>query len=48
MLLLAPTRLQDFDGCLELIDKVLEETCNLCEFGLYVKALIKRQQGAVY
>jgi len=36
---------QDFDACLELIDKVLEDTHNLCEFGLYVKALIKRQQG---
>jgi hypothetical protein len=36
---------QDFDECLKLIEQVLQETDGLCEFALYVKALIKRQRG---
>ncbi len=37
--------MQEFDECLKLIDTVLEETEGLCEYALYVKALIKRQRG---
>lgn len=37
---------QDFDECLALIEQVLGETENLCEYALFTKALIKRQNGA--
>lgn len=37
---------QEFDECLKLIDQVLVDTENLCEYAIYVKALIKRQRGA--
>lgn len=37
--------IQELDECLKLIEVVLEETEGLCEFALYVKALIKRQRG---
>ncbi len=36
---------QDFDECLKLIEQVLEESDNLCEFALFNKALIKRHNG---
>ena len=38
---------QEFDECLKLIDQVLEESNNLCEYALFTKALIKRHRGAV-
>ncbi|KAJ9508090.1 hypothetical protein QJQ45_021437 [Haematococcus lacustris] len=38
---------QDFDECLKLIEEVLRDTENLSEFALFVKALIKRQQGQI-
>ncbi|KAL6765320.1 Bardet-Biedl syndrome protein 4 [Haematococcus lacustris] len=37
----------DFDECLKLIEEVLRDTENLSEFALFVKALIKRQQGQI-
>ncbi|KAF5841559.1 Bardet-Biedl syndrome protein 4 [Dunaliella salina] len=39
---------QEFEKCLDLIEKVLEETNNVCEYALHVKALIKRQQGSIH
>eukprot|EP00983_Pelagomonas_calceolata_P024523 772939-Pelagomonas_calceolata.AAC.3 len=38
----------EFEKCLDLIDKVLEENNNSCEYALHVKALIKRQQGSIH
>lgn len=35
----------DFDECLKLIEQVLEESDNLCEYALFTKALIKRHNG---
>ena len=37
---------QDFDECLKVIENVLEESGNLCEYALFTKALIKRHNGA--
>lgn len=36
---------QEFDECIKQIDKVLEETEGLCEYAIYVKALIMRHRG---
>jgi len=38
---------QEFDEAVRLIEQVLEETEGLCEFAIYVKALIKRQRGQI-
>ena len=38
--------LQEYDECLKHIEKILEETEGLCEYAIYVKALILRQRGA--
>eukprot|EP01061_Rhynchopus_euleeides_P047827 TRINITY_DN9864_c0_g4_i1.p2 TRINITY_DN9864_c0_g4~~TRINITY_DN9864_c0_g4_i1.p2 ORF type:complete len:424 (+),score=149.22 TRINITY_DN9864_c0_g4_i1:287-1558(+) len=36
---------QDFFDCLVLIEEQLEETRGLCEYAIYIKALIKRANG---
>ena len=36
---------QEFEECLKLIEQVLEDTDGLCEYAIYVKALIRRQRG---
>jgi Bardet-Biedl syndrome 4 protein len=36
---------QDFEECIKLIDEVLEDSENLCEYALHTKALIKRHNG---
>ena len=36
---------QDFKDCLVVIEKQLAEFNGMCEYPIYVKALIKRQQG---
>mmetsp|Transcript_19620 Transcript_19620/g.66758 ORF Transcript_19620/g.66758 Transcript_19620/m.66758 type:complete len:407 (+) Transcript_19620:25-1245(+) len=38
---------QDFEDCLTQIEVALEQCDNACEYPLYVKALIKRQQGQI-
>uniref|UniRef100_A0A7S0X8Q1 Bardet-Biedl syndrome 4 protein n=2 Tax=Mantoniella antarctica TaxID=81844 RepID=A0A7S0X8Q1_9CHLO len=38
---------QDFKDCLVLIETVLAEFNGMCEYPIYVKALIKRQQGQI-
>uniref|UniRef100_A0A7R9VKW0 Uncharacterized protein n=1 Tax=Chlamydomonas euryale TaxID=1486919 RepID=A0A7R9VKW0_9CHLO len=38
---------QEFDDCLKLIERVLRETDNLCEYALFTKALIQRQRGLI-
>ena len=38
---------QEFDECLEMIEQQLKACHGLCEYPLYVKALIKRQQGQI-
>merc|ERR1712086_707745 len=38
---------EDHEECLKLIDEVLKECENLCEYALFVKALIKRQRGQI-
>eukprot|EP00798_Chlamydomonas_sp_ICE-L_P026319 gene26319-17414_t len=38
---------QDFDECLKLIESVLDETSDLCEYALFTKALIMRQRGQI-
>ena len=38
---------QDFPSCLELIESQLHATKGLSEYALYVKGLIKRQEGAI-
>lgn len=38
---------EDHDECLKLIDDVLKDCDNLCEYALFVKALIKRQRGLI-
>eukprot|EP00405_Crypthecodinium_cohnii_P034770 CAMPEP_0206533174 /NCGR_PEP_ID=MMETSP0325_2-20121206/4805_1 /ASSEMBLY_ACC=CAM_ASM_000347 /TAXON_ID=2866 /ORGANISM="Crypthecodinium cohnii, Strain Seligo" /LENGTH=430 /DNA_ID=CAMNT_0054029761 /DNA_START=28 /DNA_END=1317 /DNA_ORIENTATION=- len=38
---------QEFKECSEVIEEQLSESNGLCEYALYVKALIKRQQGQV-
>lgn len=37
--------MQEFDECIKQIDKVLDETEGLCEYAIYVKALIMRHRG---
>lgn len=37
--------LQEFVECQKLVDSVLEESNNLCEYALFTKALIKRHNG---
>jgi Bardet-Biedl syndrome 4 protein len=38
---------QEFDECLAIIESQLEEANGLCEYPIYVKALIKRQRGKI-
>ena len=38
---------QDFPACLRTIDSVLQDTAGQCEYAIYTKALIKRQQGLI-
>ncbi|PNW76079.1 hypothetical protein CHLRE_12g548650v5 [Chlamydomonas reinhardtii] len=38
---------QEFEECLKQIDKVLEETDGLCEYAIYIKALIMRHRGKI-
>ena len=38
---------QDFPSCLRVIDGVLVDTGGQCEFAIYTKALIRRQQGLI-
>ncbi|KAI8467023.1 MAG: Bardet-Biedl syndrome protein 4 [Monoraphidium minutum] len=38
---------QEYDDCTKLVDSVLEETENQCEYAIYVKALIERQRGHI-
>lgn len=38
---------QDFEECLKVIEDALQETEGLCEYALYVKALIQRQRGRI-
>ena len=38
---------QDFPSCLRVIDSVLSDTGGQCEYAIYTKALIKRQQGLI-
>eukprot|EP00735_Rhodelphis_limneticus_P006966 TRINITY_DN19443_c0_g1::TRINITY_DN19443_c0_g1_i1::g.17063::m.17063 TRINITY_DN19443_c0_g1::TRINITY_DN19443_c0_g1_i1::g.17063 ORF type:complete len:409 (+),score=37.38,sp/Q96RK4/BBS4_HUMAN/53.54/6e-136,TPR_11/PF13414.1/3,TPR_11/PF13414.1/1.1e-12,TPR_11/PF13414.1/1.3e-09,TPR_11/PF13414.1/2.2e-08,TPR_11/PF13414.1/8e-12,TPR_11/PF13414.1/0.00013,TPR_11/PF13414.1/0.05,TPR_2/PF07719.12/1.2e+03,TPR_2/PF07719.12/0.28,TPR_2/PF07719.12/0.00044,TPR_2/PF07719.12/1e-05,TPR_2/PF07719.12/5.6e-05,TPR_2/PF07719.12 len=37
----------DYEECTKLIDDVLKECDGLCEYPIYVKALIKRQEGKI-
>lgn len=37
----------DFDGCLQEIDRQLRESNGVSEYPLYIKGLIRRQQGAI-
>eukprot|EP01006_Ploeotia_vitrea_P011736 TRINITY_DN31181_c0_g1_i1.p1 TRINITY_DN31181_c0_g1~~TRINITY_DN31181_c0_g1_i1.p1 ORF type:complete len:493 (-),score=270.15 TRINITY_DN31181_c0_g1_i1:37-1356(-) len=39
---------QEFAECLEVIDDLLESVNGQCEYAIYVKGLIKRQQGFVH
>jgi hypothetical protein len=39
---------QEHDECLKLVDKVLAETDNRCEYAIYVKGLIERQRGELH
>ncbi len=39
-------RAQEYEECMRIIEKVLRDTENLCEYALYVKGLILRQKGA--
>ena len=34
-------------ACMEVIEKQLKDTKGLCEYALYIKAMIKRQQGKI-
>lgn len=43
-----PLDAQDFDECIKLVDLVLEQAGNKCEYAIYVKALIERQRGKRY
>ncbi|GLI61293.1 hypothetical protein VaNZ11_003647 [Volvox africanus] len=38
---------QEFEECLQQIDKILEETDGLCEYAIYIKALIMRHRGKI-
>jgi len=38
---------QEFSECLELIETQLHATKGLSEYALYVKGLVKRQEGAI-
>lgn len=38
---------KDHDDCLKLIDDILKDCDDLCEYALFVKALIKRQRGQI-
>ncbi|GLC34848.1 Bardet-Biedl syndrome 4 protein [Pleodorina starrii] len=38
---------QEFEECLKQIDKILEETDGLCEYAIYIKALIMRHRGKI-
>eukprot|EP01052_Picozoa_sp_SAG31_P040655 SAG31_NODE_5941_length_2247_cov_1.585661_1_plen_75_part_00 len=37
----------DFKDCLKLIEQQLQECSGMCEYAVYTKALIRRQQGQV-
>mmetsp|Transcript_2780 Transcript_2780/g.7462 ORF Transcript_2780/g.7462 Transcript_2780/m.7462 type:complete len:425 (-) Transcript_2780:255-1529(-) len=38
---------QEFKDCMEIIEEQLRESNGMCEYAIYVKALIKRQEGQV-
>eukprot|EP00742_Colponemidia_sp_Colp-10_P004412 GILJ01004709.1.p1 GENE.GILJ01004709.1~~GILJ01004709.1.p1 ORF type:complete len:470 (-),score=67.56 GILJ01004709.1:204-1574(-) len=38
---------QEFDECMKVIDDQLKETKGMCEYAIYVKALIERQRGKI-
>ncbi|KXZ53232.1 BBS4 protein [Gonium pectorale] len=38
---------QEFDECLKQIEKILGETDGLCEYAIYIKALIMRHRGKI-
>ena len=38
---------RDFAGCLKVVEEQLRAARGLSEYALYVKALIRRQQGAI-
>jgi len=38
---------QEFKECMEVIEEQLRESNGMCEYAIYVKALIKRQEGQV-
>ena len=37
----------EYSECLGVIEKQLKDTKGLCEYALYIKAMIKRQQGQI-
>ena len=37
----------EYSECMEVIEKQLKDTKGLCEYALYIKAMIKRQQGEI-
>ena len=37
----------EYSKCMEVIERQLKDTKGLCEYALYVKAMIKRQQGEI-
>jgi len=38
---------QEFKECMEVVEEQLRESNGMCEYAIYVKALIKRQEGQV-
>ena len=38
---------QEYTGCLKHIDELIASTHGQCEYGIYIKALISRQQGRI-
>ena len=38
---------QEYDECLKVIEEQLKAANGLCEYPVYVKALIRRQQGRI-
>jgi len=38
---------QEFKECMEIVEEQLRESNGMCEYAIYVKALIKRQEGQV-
>jgi len=38
---------QEFKDCLELVEEQLRESNGMCEYAIYVKALLRRQEGLV-